>query len=209
VTVAFFGDGSMNQGMLLEAMNLAAVWNLPVLFVCKDDQWAITTKSSRVTGGDLIDRAQGLGLKAVETDGREVGQVWDTAHQAIEKARTDEGPTFIRAQCVHLEGHFLGYPLLRTTRHPIREMPGMTAPLVRSFIRLEGAELHERINGLKIVTSSILNTLRDPRQDHANDPLARTRAAIESDTVRLLDIEDNVKKEIETILASALSESTP
>ena len=58
VAVAFFGDGAMNQGMLMESMNLASVWNLPVLFVCKDDGWAITTQSVKMTGGDLNQRAQ-------------------------------------------------------------------------------------------------------------------------------------------------------
>jgi pyruvate dehydrogenase E1 component alpha subunit len=51
IAVAFFGDGAMNQGMLMESMNLAAIWKLPVLFVCKDDGWAITTKSESSTGG--------------------------------------------------------------------------------------------------------------------------------------------------------------
>ena len=206
VTVAFFGDGSMNQGMLMESMNLAAVWNLPILFVCKDDQWAITTESSRVTGGDLCDRAQGLGLTAIETDGREVSQVWDIANQAIKRARAGKGPTFIRAQCVHLEGHLLGYQLLRVTRHPIKEMPGMTLPLVRSLVRPSGAALHERRAGLKKVISSILTTLRDPRQDQSNDPVARTRTSLENDIERLKEIEDNVEKEIEMILSSALQE---
>ncbi len=59
VSVAFFGDGAMNQGMLMESMNLAAAWKLPVLFVCKDDGWAITTKSGEMTGGDLNERARG------------------------------------------------------------------------------------------------------------------------------------------------------
>ncbi len=55
ISVAFFGEGAMNQGMLMESLNLASVWSLPVLFVCKDDGWAITTQSERVTGGELND----------------------------------------------------------------------------------------------------------------------------------------------------------
>jgi TPP-dependent pyruvate/acetoin dehydrogenase alpha subunit len=62
IAVAFFGDGAMNQGMLMESMDLASVWNLPVLFVCKDDQWAISTRSRMVTGGSLSERVGGLGV---------------------------------------------------------------------------------------------------------------------------------------------------
>jgi len=63
LAVAFFGEGAMNQGMLLEALNLAAAWSLPVLFVCKDDGWSITTDSDRMTGSDLSVRARGLGAR--------------------------------------------------------------------------------------------------------------------------------------------------
>lgn len=58
VAVAFFGEGAANQGMLLESLNLAVAWNLPVLFVCKDNGWSITTPTRRVTGGDLVARCQ-------------------------------------------------------------------------------------------------------------------------------------------------------
>jgi hypothetical protein len=109
---------------------------------------------------------------------------------------------------VHLEGHFLGYQLLRVTRHPIKEMPGITAPLIRSLVRPTGAAMRERMDGLKNVISSILTTLRDPRQDQANDPVARTRKALDADTDRLQEVENLIRKEIETILSSALRGNT-
>ncbi|HXX34005.1 MAG TPA: thiamine pyrophosphate-dependent enzyme, partial [Thermodesulfobacteriota bacterium] len=83
IAVAFFGEGAMNQGMLMESMNLASVWNLPVLFVCKDDEWAITTRSAMVTGGRLSERVRSLGLHFIEVNGLDVGKVWEAAHQAI------------------------------------------------------------------------------------------------------------------------------
>ena len=149
IAVAFFGEGAMNQGMLMESMNLASVWNLPVLFVCKDDGWAITTQSVKVTGGDLNERAQGLGVPAVEVDGRDVSAVWEAAHAAIERARSGQGPTFLHARCVHFEGHFLGFQLIRIVRDPLREMPGIAIPLTQSFLRPGGAALRERLAGLK------------------------------------------------------------
>ena len=69
VAVAFFGDGAMNQGMLLETLNLAAAWSLPLLLVCKDNGWAITTRTDTVTGGDPVARARGFGLETVDVDG--------------------------------------------------------------------------------------------------------------------------------------------
>jgi len=101
IAVAFFGEGAMNQGMLMESLNLASAWSLPVLFVCKDDGWAITTQSKRMTGGDLNERARGLGIPTVEVDGGDVSEVWEAAHSAIERARSSKGSTFLHARCVH------------------------------------------------------------------------------------------------------------
>ena len=206
IAVAFFGDGAMNQGMLMESMNLASVWKLPILFVCKDDRWAITTRSSEVTGGNMSQRVQGLGVSYVETDGRQVDQVWETARSAIERARSGQGPTFLHAQCVHLEGHFLGYQLLRATRNPFREMPRIAGPLTRSFMSFRGASLRERMAGVKVVLSSVMTTLRDPRRDSGNDPVMRTRAALKSDSVRLVKLETAIQQEVTEALSSALKE---
>jgi pyruvate dehydrogenase E1 component alpha subunit len=207
VAVAFFGEGAMNQGMLMESMNLASVWNLPVLFVCKDDGWAITTQSVKVTGGDLNERAKGLGVAAIEVDGRDVSAVWEASHAAIERARSGQGPTFLHARCVHFEGHFLGFQLLRIARDPLREMPGIAVPLTQSLLRPCGAALRDRLAGLRTVMASVLTTMRDARRDPANDPVARARLALQSDPVRLKELEDQVEKEISNVLSSALMEA--
>ncbi len=72
ISVCFFGDGASNQGMLLESFNLASAWQLPVIFVCKDNTWAITTQSPKVTGGNIIDRPRAFGINSVEVDGSDV-----------------------------------------------------------------------------------------------------------------------------------------
>ncbi len=206
IAVAFFGEGAMNQGMLLESLNLASAWNLPVLFVCKDDGWAITTQSEKVTGGDLNERARGLGIPVVEVDGCDASEVWGACHSAIERARSGKGPTFLHARCVHLEGHFLGFQLLRIVRNPLKEMPEIALPLTRSFLHPGGAAWRERVAGLKIVLAAILSMLRDPRRDLANDPVWRARQALLSDPVRLQEMEDQIEEEINHVLASALAE---
>jgi len=195
--------------MLMESLNLASIWNLPVLFVCKDDGWAVTTQSERVTGGDLNERARGLGVPAVEVDGGDVSEVWEAAHAAIERARAGQGPAFLHARCMHLEGHFLGFQPLRKMRDPLREIPKIAVPLTRSFLRRGGTAWSERVAGLKQVLLAGPSIQRDPRRDPANDPVRRARNTLRSDPVRLQEVEDKVKEEISRVIASALAEVAP
>ncbi len=207
ISVAFFGEGAMNQGMLMESMNLASVWNLPVLFVCKDDGWAITTQKAKVTGGDLGDRARGFGIPAEDVDGCEVSKVWEAARTAIERARSGQGPSFLHARCVHLEGHFLGFQLIRTVRDPLKEMPEIAVPLTQSFLQPGGAGLRERMAGLNEINAKLLSTSRDPRRDEANDPVRRLRAILQTDERRLRELEGQLAKEVSQTLESALMEA--
>jgi acetoin:2,6-dichlorophenolindophenol oxidoreductase subunit alpha len=206
ISVAFFGEAAMNQGMLMESMNLASTWNLPVLFVCKDDGWSITTQSERVTGGDLTERARGLGVPAVEVDGRDVSEVWESCRSATERARSGQGPTFLRARCVHFEGHSLGYQLIRMVRDPLRETPQVAMPLTRAFLQPRGAGFGERLAGMKKVLESVLATLRDPRRDSANDPVGRTRPALHLEEARLRELESRVAEEVNGAVQSAAAE---
>lgn len=206
IAVAFFGEGAMNQGMLMESLNLASVWKLPVVFVCKDDEWSITTRSEKVTGGDLDDRALAFGIPAVAVDGTDVAEVWEASRSAVERARFGRGPTFLHARCVHLEGHFLGFQLLRIVRDPLRELPSIAGPLARSATRTEGARLRERLEGLTSVLSAVLSTLRDPRRNSENDPVLRTRKRLLTDPDRLRELEDRIESEVSRIIETCLSE---
>lgn len=206
VAVAFFGEGAMNQGMLMESLNLASTWNLPVLFVCKNDGWAITTQSKTMTGGELNERVRGLGIPAIDVDGGNIFEVWEAFHTAIERARSGHGSTFLNARCVHFEGHFLGFQLIRMVRNPLREMPGVVVPLTKSFLHPRGGAFRERLAGMKLILGSVLSTMRDPRQDLANDPVRRARITLQSDAARLHELENQVEKEINKMLNTALAE---
>jgi acetoin:2,6-dichlorophenolindophenol oxidoreductase subunit alpha len=206
LAAAFFGEGAMNQGMLMESMNLAAAWKLPVLFVCKDDGWSITVKSEQVTGGKLMYRARGLGVPAEAVDGRDVEEVWTGAGNLIEQIRSGKGPAFLLARCVHLEGHFLGLQLIRLVRDPLRELPRVAVPLTRAFLHPGGAAFHERLAGLRLVLEEVLATLRDARRDPANDPIQRARAALSADGTRLQELEARAAEQITAALESALEE---
>ncbi|TFG69989.1 MAG: hypothetical protein E4H27_06525 [Anaerolineales bacterium] len=209
VAVAFFGEGAMNQGMLMESLNLASAWKLPVLFVCKNDGWAITTQSEKMTGGELNERARGLGIPAVDVDGCNILEVWEASRTAIERARSGNGSTFLNARCVHFEGHFLGFQLIRMVRDSLREMPGIVLPLAKSFLHPRGGALRERLAGLKLVLASVLATMRDPRLDLANDPVRRARITLQSDATRLHKLENQVEKEVRKMLSTALTEVLP
>lgn len=206
VAISFFGEGAINQGMLLESINLAAVWNLPVIFVCKDDGWAITMQPQDSTRGHMGDRVRGLGVEYVTVDGLDVEEVWSAGEIAIERARKGGGPTFIHAQCVHLEGHFLGYELLRVTKRPIQELPKIAIPLTRAFLRRGGGTLRERFAGMKMIIAKLLTTLRDPREDPSKDPILRIWARLLSDPERLHDIDRRVQAEVSAFMVDALRE---
>jgi TPP-dependent pyruvate/acetoin dehydrogenase alpha subunit len=207
LAVTFFGEGAVNQGMLLEAMNLAVVWKLPALFVCKDNGWAITSESASLTGGGLVERAQGLGMPAVEIDGTDVESVWTAAREAITRAREGDGPTFLHARCVHLEGHFLGDPLLAALRRPLSEISEMGGPLTRSLIRSGGAPLGERLRGLRSIVRMLLSSRRDVSDHEEQDPLRRARERLTSEPDRLEALEHDVAKELAQIIHTALAPS--
>jgi acetoin:2,6-dichlorophenolindophenol oxidoreductase subunit alpha len=207
LAVAFFGEGAMNQGMLMESINLAALWSLPVLFVCKDDGWAITTTPAESSSGSMEQKVRGLGAQYVHVDGLEVGEVWEAAHQAMERARLGKGPTFLHADCVHLDGHFLGFTLLRALRNPMKELPGLLGPLMGSFIRPGGGSLPERLAGMRYILSSSMAPLSDPRRDANNDPLVRAERALKSDPERLQELDERIEAEVSAAVAAALQEA--
>ena len=204
IAVAFFGEGAMNQGMLLEAMNLAVVWKLPVVFVCKDSKWSITTVSATVTGGKLVKRAAGFGMPASKIDGTEVQAVWSAAQEAQKRARAGKGPTFLLATCPHPEGHFLGDPLLRIARNPMREMKKVAGPLIKSVTSVKGGPVTKRSGGLGQVTALIGKTAREQFLDH-KEPLKITRRNLKKDKDRLQKVEEKVQGEVREAVSEAIN----
>lgn len=107
VTVVFFGDGASSQGSLHEAMNLAAIWKLPVLFVCENNRYAQSTSAEYVVaGGSIANRAAGYGIPGVVADGQSVLEMYEVGAEAVDRARAGKGPTLIEAQTFRYYGHF-------------------------------------------------------------------------------------------------------
>lgn len=107
VAVAFFGDGGINQGVVHEAMNLAAVWKLPVIFACENNRYAATTPLRETIAIDrLSDRAAGYGMPGATVDGMDVIAVYEATKKAADRARAGEGPTLIEFLTYRYVGHF-------------------------------------------------------------------------------------------------------
>ncbi|MBM3555162.1 MAG: thiamine pyrophosphate-dependent dehydrogenase E1 component subunit alpha, partial [Alphaproteobacteria bacterium] len=111
VVVCFFGDGAVNRGPFLEALNWARIYDLPVLFVCEDNLYASTTRTASTTGGPgVIERAKSLGLAAHGVDGNDVIAVDDIAGELIRGLRQGSGPVFLHARTYRLKGHTASDP---------------------------------------------------------------------------------------------------
>ena len=116
VAVPFFGDGAMNQGVLLESFNLAVLLCLPVVFVCENNGLAVTSPTDEMTPGGIEPRAAGFGLPACSVDGMDVRAVHETATAAVERARAGGGPSFVECRTVRYSVHNIA------TGVPPREM---------------------------------------------------------------------------------------
>jgi pyruvate dehydrogenase E1 component alpha subunit len=108
VAVCFVGDGGSNQGTIFESYNLAKVWGLPAIFVVEDNGYAEATASVYSVGGSQVGRGQGFGLPTSEVDGSDFFAVYDTAAEAIARAREGGGPSLIHARVLRYYGHFEG-----------------------------------------------------------------------------------------------------
>ena len=112
VALAFFGDGAANQGCLYEAMNLAGVWDLPVVFLCENNQYALSTPAHTVTSGVIADRAAGFGIAGVRVeDGQDVLAVHAATLDAVERGRRGEGPTLVEVVTYRFHEHSEGLRL--------------------------------------------------------------------------------------------------
>lgn len=107
IVVPFFGDGAINRGPLLEAFNWAVIYKLPVLFVCEDNQYAATVRTSEFTAGEgVVARARSFGIPAESIDGNDVLAVQEAAERLILKIRKGDGPQLLHATAYRWYGHF-------------------------------------------------------------------------------------------------------
>jgi len=108
VTVASFGDGAANIGAFHESLNLAAVWKLPVIFVCQNNEWGEHTAYEKTSNVRVADRAAAYGMPGERVDGNDPFAMYAAAHEAVRRARAGEGPTLIEAMTYRFFGHVFG-----------------------------------------------------------------------------------------------------
>jgi acetoin:2,6-dichlorophenolindophenol oxidoreductase subunit alpha len=108
VAVCFFGDGAMGQGLLYEVMNMAALWKLPVIYVCENNLYNEYTHNSETLAGDMVTRAAGFGVPGETVDGQDVRRVYETAKAIVERVRSGAGPAFLVCNTYRFMGHHVG-----------------------------------------------------------------------------------------------------
>ncbi|MCG6950662.1 MAG: thiamine pyrophosphate-dependent dehydrogenase E1 component subunit alpha [Acidobacteria bacterium] len=205
VAVAFTGTGAMNSGMALETLNLAAAWSLPLVVVCIDNGWAITTASEAQTGGDLVDRARAFGFTADSVDGSDVQSVHKKAGKLINAARRGKGPGFLLAECPRLDGHILGDPLLRLARKPLAEGKDLFAKVISSATSKGGGGIRDRTGGMTRMMSTMAKARRTPAREGRDDPMRAVRKAMDRQKAERQRIDSEVTEEIEAAVEAALA----
>jgi TPP-dependent pyruvate/acetoin dehydrogenase alpha subunit len=138
VVVSFFGDGASNQGACHEAMNLAAIWKLPVIFMCENNQYAVSTHfKTTVAVENISDRSAAYNMPGVLVDGQDVMAMYEATKEAVARARVGQGPTLIEARTYRYEDHSEG--LGRILREPYR-----TQEEVDLWRKRDPIEVHSR-----------------------------------------------------------------
>ncbi len=108
VTVCFFGDGATAQGLWYEVMNMAALWNLPVIYACENNGYSEYTRTDEIAAGDIKARAEAFGIESFTVDGQDVLEVNALTERLVERARKGEGPFFIELKTYRYHGHHVG-----------------------------------------------------------------------------------------------------
>jgi acetoin:2,6-dichlorophenolindophenol oxidoreductase subunit alpha len=108
VTVCFFGEGALGQGVVYEVMNMAALWKLPVIYVCENNMYNEYTHVSEAAAGDILARGPAFGVPAESVDGQDVRAVYTVTKRLVDRARKGEGPAFLMANTYRFMGHHVG-----------------------------------------------------------------------------------------------------
>jgi pyruvate dehydrogenase E1 component alpha subunit len=155
VAVCFFGDGASNRGTFHEALNMASVWKLPLVFICENNMYGISNcqrDHMRVT--DVSDRAAAYGIPGMTVDGNDVVAVYEAASEAIERARRGDGPSLVECKTWRWRGHFEGDP--GAYKNPAEQEAWLKKDPIPRFA--------EKLLELKIATAAELDAIREKVQ---------------------------------------------
>ena len=108
VTVCFFGDGATAQGLMYEVMNMAALWELPVIYACENNGYSEYTRTDEIAAGEITARAEAFGIEAFKVDGQDVLAVNALTRELVERCRKGDGPFFVELETYRYHGHHVG-----------------------------------------------------------------------------------------------------
>jgi TPP-dependent pyruvate/acetoin dehydrogenase alpha subunit len=178
VAVCFFGDGAVQEGIFSESLNMAAVWSLPVVFVCENNQYAMSLSVERGFANSRIsEKADGYGMPGVTVDGMELPEIMEVASEAVERARSGGGPSLIEANTYRYLGHSKSDANLYRTREEIKEWRE-SDPIGRFAARLEKSGDLEK-GGLPEIEKKIYEEVEAAFQWAANEPEPEPGSALE------------------------------
>jgi len=122
IVLCYFGDGSTNIGYFHESLNLAGTWELPILFICENNQYGMGTAVARASAvTEMVDKAKAYAIPASQVDGMNVLTVYEATRQALAKIRSGEGPQFLEMLTYRFEGHSMGDPLRYRTKEEVEK----------------------------------------------------------------------------------------
>jgi TPP-dependent pyruvate/acetoin dehydrogenase alpha subunit len=152
VTMCFFGDGAANQGVLLESLNLSAIWGLPVVYVCENNHYTEWMRTEEITAGAIADRAKPFGVPSGQVDGNDVLAVRDAAAEAVERARRGDGPSLIEADTYRQHAHNEGEEVFSGPYRPAEEMESWLGrdpiPRYRAHLVASGVTTDEALDAI-------------------------------------------------------------
>ena len=169
VAVTFFGDGASNRGTFHEAANMVAAWNLPVVFVCENNQWASTTPYRTTTSvDDIADRAVAYSMPGVIVDGNDVFAVYEAAKELVDRARRGEGPSLLECKTYRIKGHYVGDPEKYRTKEEVQKVFDESDPIPR---------FENKVLKARAMTKKELEAIRNTVGDELKEALEFARTS--------------------------------
>ena len=142
VAVCFFGDGASNRGTFHEALNMASIWKLPVVFLNENNQYASTTPSSyALSVASVADRAKAYNIPGISVDGNDVIAVYNASKYLIKRAKAGKGPSLLECKTYRIKGHFVGDPEKYRTKDEVAHWRGELDPINRYSKYLKDKQL--------------------------------------------------------------------
>jgi pyruvate dehydrogenase E1 component alpha subunit len=168
VSVAYFGDGAVNQGQVYETFNMAALWKLPVIFIVENNKYGMGTSQARHAAGDLSKRGEAYGIPGKKVDGMDVIKVREAAEEAIAHARSGKGPMLLEMETYRYRGHSMSDPAKYRSKEEVEEWRAHDPIEALRELMLKEKVLSE--DGFKLIEREIKDIVNDSAEFAQSSP---------------------------------------